>query len=169
MTTMKLDRRFSKQAKGVIEKYQFEVGVLKDKQHRVPRAKEFGLKGFPGGVARKTGKFGSNTISHVSNMLRKRIKKNIYTRPFKMKTNKDILLFIRNFFGYALGGKKVTEKRLTNALQAVVRNPILRGDYGKNSAQTAKVKGFNKLMVDTGQLFRNITAKVIKRGGNVQK
>jgi hypothetical protein len=52
---------------------------------------------------------------------------------------------------------------LTNAIQAIVRNPILRGDYGRNNLFTQKVKGFNRLMIDTGQFFNNIKARVFKR------
>ena len=56
---------------------------------------------------------------------------------------------------------KVSRQRIINAVQAVVRNPILRGAYGKNSAKTAKTKGFNKLLMDTGQLFKNIKARLL--------
>jgi hypothetical protein len=164
---MKLDRRFTKQAKGKLEGFNFDVGVLNSKPHRTPRPLSAGLKSFPGGVARKMGKNSGQTISQVAQRLRKKLNINYLTRPFKMKTNKDILLFTKNFFNYALGNGRMTERRLLNTLQAIVRNPILRGDYGKNSRQTAKIKGFNKLMVDTGQLFKNITARVFKRGNSV--
>jgi hypothetical protein len=52
---------------------------------------------------------------------------------------------------------------MENLAQAIIRNPILRGDYGSNSALTRKIKGFDRFMFDTGQLFQSIKAKVLKR------
>jgi hypothetical protein len=52
-------------------------------------------------------------------------------------------------------------------LQAIVRNPILRGDYGKNKKETIKRKGFDRYMIDTGQFFNSIIARVTKKGKDV--
>jgi hypothetical protein len=49
-------------------------------------------------------------------------------------------------------------------LQAIVRNPILKGEYGRNSRLTQKIKGFNRYMIDTAQLFKNIKADVKVKG-----
>lgn len=157
---IKLDKRFQKQAKGVFEKYQFQVGVLIDTSHKEPAK---GLKGYAGGPARRTSNKNSGmTISEVSQDLRKRTGINFYTRPFSSKKNKDILNFVKVFFDLCAG--RTQAKRAENFLQAIVRNPILRGDYGSNTPQTAKIKGFNRFMIDTSQLFRAITAKVqVKR------
>ncbi len=156
---IKLDGRFAKQAKGVYEKYNFQVGVLQDAPHKkaIPASK--GLKSYAGGPARMTSnKSSGKSISQVSESLRKHIGINFYTKPFKSKKNKDILDFVKVFFDVCSG--KSQPKRAENMLQAIVRNPILRGDYGKNSTITAKIKGFNRFMIDTSQLFRAITAKV---------
>ncbi len=156
---IKLDRRFTKQAKGVYEKYGFEVGVLQDKAHKQAKPKSKGLKSYAGGPARKTSNTGSGmTIAEVSEDLRKRTGINFYTRPFSAKKNKDILAFVKVFFELCAGKSQV--KRAENMLQAIVRNPMLRGDYGRNTAPTAKIKGFNRFMIDTAQLFRAITSKV---------
>jgi len=157
MTTIKLDRRFQDQVKGKLQVYNFEVGILNDKQRKSPKK---GLKSFVGGVARKTGAISGITLSEASKDLREKTGINFYTRPFKSRMNKDINRLLKNFFDYAFG--RSTQKRLTNTLQAVVRNPITRGDYGVNNPLTAKIKGFNRLMIDTGQLFKNIKARVLK-------
>ncbi len=159
---IKLDGRFAKQAKGVFEKYDFQVGVLQDKSHKLAEPKSKGLKSYAGGLARKISSRSSGmTISEVSEDLRKRTGINFYTRPFSSKKNKDILNFVKSFFDLSMGR---TEKRRTeNLLQAIVRNPILRGDYGRNTAATAKTKGFNRFMIDTAQLFKAITSKVTVR------
>lgn len=156
---MKLDRRFSKLAKGVYEKYDFQVGIIQDSVHK--QAKQ-SLKSYAGGPARQvSNKSSGKTISQVSESLRKQTGINFYTKPFQSQKNKDILNFTKEFFELCAG--RSVAKRAENLLQAIVRNPILRGDYGKNSSKTAKAKGFNRFMIDTSQLFQAITAKVVKR------
>ena len=159
--SIRLDRRFSKQARGRYEAYYFDVGILSDKLHRSPKPKSSGLKMFAGGPARKSGNMSSIYISEISAKLREHLKVNFYTHPFKSRKNRDILRFTKSFFDLCAG--RTVKRRCENLLQAIVRNPILRGDYGSNSPLTVKIKGFNRIMIDTGQLFRNITAKVVRR------
>lgn len=168
----KLDRRFAKQAKGVFEKYTFDVGVLEDADHKLPTKIKIktggkiepgetvrGLKTFAGGPARRTRRKSSGkTIAQVSEDVRKRLGINFYTRPFKSRKNAEILKFIKSFFDLCAG--RAEKRRCENFLQAIVRNPILRGDYGSNSPAAAKNKGFNRLLIDTAQLFKAIKARV---------
>ena len=159
-----LDNRFKKKAKGRIERFEFEVGVLKDSPHRIARPKKAGLKSFHGGQARKiSSKTGGATTAQISQFVRRRRRVNYLTAPFKRTYGKsaDINRFTKEFFKYAFGRSQ--EKRLINLLQAVVRNPILRGDYGPNRKKTAQRKGFNRFMIDTGKLFSSIIARVSKR------
>jgi hypothetical protein len=156
---LKLDGRFLKQARGVFEKYTFDVGILQDRPHFQAKGKTKGLKSFAGGPARQIShKPSGMSISEVSEELRKNLVTNFYTRPFKSKNNKDILRFTKSFFDLCSG--RGERRRCENLLQAVVRNPILRGDYGRNTRATAKAKGFNRLMIDTAQLFQAIQARV---------
>lgn len=157
-TTARLDRRFVKQAKGLLEKYNFDVGIIQDGVHRSARGKKAGLKSYAGGPARKASAAPDGTLSEISEKLRKQTRINFYTRPFKSKKNKDILAFTKSFFNLVRGSSQ--KRRCENLLQAIVRNPILRGDYGSNSALTQKIKGFNRFMIDTGQIFKAIKAKV---------
>lgn len=161
--TIKLDRRFTRQAKGVFEKYDFQVGILQDEDHMQAQPASRGLKSYAGGPARKeSSKPSGMTISELSQALRQRLGINFYTDPFKSTKNKDILAFTKAFFDLCAG--RTQARRAENLLQAIVRNPILRGDYGRNSEVTAKIKGFNRLMIDTSQLFKAIIAKVqVKR------
>jgi hypothetical protein len=159
---IKIDRGFQKKARGIIEKYDFEVGILKNVQHRGAKDKKHGFKTVAGGIARRSGsKPTSKSVAEVSQMARKRTGINFYTKPFQSRKNKDILRFIRNFFDFTFGRSK--EKRLINTMQAIVRNPLTRGDYGGNRSQTAKRKGFSRLLIDSGQLFQNIRARVRRR------
>lgn len=155
---LKLDKRFYKMAKGVYEKYNFDVGILKDSVHKKAIGSKKGLKSFAGGPARRTSQMPDGfTTSEISEKLRAQVG-NFYTLPFKSPQNKDIRKLIKNFFDLVQG--RTQQKRLENTLQAVIRNPILRGDYGSNKALTAQIKGFNRYMIDTGQFFKAIVAKV---------
>lgn len=156
---IELDSRFKKKAKGIFEKYEFEVGILTDKPHKKPLPKSSGLKVLYGGPARQiSSKPSGLSVAQVSNFNRR--KKDYLRRPFK-KRSSDIIKFSNHFFKVCFG--KGMTNRLVNYLQAIVRNPILRGDYGPNKPSTVRNKGFNRYMIDTGQLFNSIKAKVIKR------
>lgn len=181
---IKLDGRFKKQLKLAFKHSQANVGILRDKPHKLPitataarkrswkkdssadpfTAKVAGMyKTYAGGLARRTGKKSEDTIAGVSEKLRKRTGINFYTRPWKMRSNREIVRFTKIFVKGLLRPKEVPLRRMENLLQAVVRNPIVRGDYGRNSAVTAKIKGFNRFMIDTAQLISNIKAKVFRR------
>lgn len=159
---VRLDKRFEKQARGRIERFYFDVGVLENKPHKVALSQKKGLKALAGGPSRKVGRKSSGlSIADVSEKLRKETGINFYSRPWKSRKNADLVRFISSFMKLITrGGKLEEKKRLENALQAVVRNPITRGEYGRNSKVTEKIKGFNRLMIDTGQLFKAIVAKV---------
>lgn len=47
---------------------------------------------------------------------------------------------------------------LENAARALIRNRIIEGRLGNNSASTIDDKGFNKPLIDTGTLFKAIKA-----------
>ncbi len=161
---LKLDKRFTKNARGKFEKYQFEVGVLEDSAYKIPRIGKRGLKGadvitqYAGGpVRKKTGKDSGHTVSDISKSNRERLGFNYLLKPFEKRTmarNGFTNAFLKLVFGLSN-----SKKRCENLLQAIVRNPILRGEYGSNSALTQKIKGFNRPMIDTAQLFKSLKAK----------
>jgi hypothetical protein len=162
-----LGKKFKNVLKSKIEDYSFEVGILKDKKRREPISYDLegfnALKNLYGGTARKTGKQSKTMMSEVSKKWRQ--KENYLQEPFKLKSNKDVLLFVNNFM------RVITDKsrpnRLKNLVQAIIRNPILRGDYGSNSFYAVERKGFNRYMIDTGQFFKAILSRVTFRGKDV--
>ncbi len=159
---LKIDPRFQKNIAGRFGKYRFEVGVLQDGPHKEPRIGKRGLKGedvkstYAGGpVRKKSNRVGALTIAQVSAANRDHLGFNYLLEPFKKRTS-DIVKFSTEFFRLAFGRSE--KKRAENLLQAIVRNPILRGDYGSNAALTKKIKGFDRKMIDTAQLFKAIKA-----------
>jgi hypothetical protein len=167
--TMKLRRPIKEQMKGVFGKYEFDVGIIEDKAHRAPAKSKktpFGMdlkssKSYAGGPVRPTSNQPDGwTISGLSKKLRNALGINFYSDPFKgKKQNQDIMKFSKSFFDLCQG--RTQKKRCENLLQAIVRNPILRGDYGHNSPMTRAIKGFDRFLIDTGQFFKAIKARTI--------
>lgn len=150
--------------KGKIEPYSFQVGILHDGPHKAAASKKKGLKTYAGGPARKTGFATNGTLEQVSKNVRSFLGFNYLVRPFKNKSD-DTTRLATNFLDFALNESKGSKlKRVENLVQAVVRNPILRGTYGRNSKKTADAKGFNRKLIDTSQFFKAITAKVVLTG-----
>jgi hypothetical protein len=166
---IELDKRFQRRVKGMFGKYEFEVGVLEDAPHKKAKIGERGKKGvdaltgYAGGPARKKTMTDSGmTIAQISAENRKRLGFNYLIKPFEDK-NSDVIKFTNEFFKLVFGRSE--KKRAENLLQAVVRNPILRGDYGPNAPLTILIKGFDRAMIDTAQLFKAIRAKCKVKGG----
>lgn len=163
-----LDKRFKKNIAGRFGKYDFEVGILQDAPYKKPLRGERGKKGkdvlatYAGGPVRKKSRQASAVmLSEVSKENRERLGFNYLSKPFE-KRSSDIIRFSKEFFNLAFGRSE--KRRCENLLQAIVRNPILRGDYGQNSELTRKIKGFDRYMIDTAQMFKAIKAKVNVRG-----
>ena len=159
---IKFNRSLSQKLSDKIEGYQFEVGVLDDGPHRNP--KEQGLFQEPetttyvgGPVRKKTRVNGVLTIGQILIDNMKRLGIDILRRPFQEQSS-DIIKFTHEFLKLALSGK-VVHRRVENLLQAVVRNPILKQEYGRNKAHTADAKGFDRHLFDTGQMFQAIKAR----------
>lgn len=149
----------------MVGKYTFEVGILNDAEHK--QAQEHGihdtpdLKSYAGGPIRKTTRKPSGkSISQVFKDNQERLNTDMLKEPFQKKSS-DIIKFTDAFLKMVFSPKSMT-KRVENLLQAIVRNPILRGDYGDNTATTADNKGFNRGLIDTAQMFKSIRARVIK-------
>ncbi len=162
---LKLDKRFKKNIAGRFGKYEFQVGILQDGPHLKPQRGVRGQGGqdvisnYAGGPVRKKSSDDSGlAVSDVSKAMSDRLGFNYLSEPFHKKSS-DIIKFTNEFFKLAFGRSE--KRRSENLLQAVVRNPILRGDYGHNGELTQKIKGFDRYMIDTAQLFKAIVAKCV--------
>lgn len=162
---LKLTNAFGKRLQKRFEKYDLRVGILQNDEHRDARPASDGLSSYAGGPVRKKGRSGSITLDEISSDMRERLGFNYLSEPFKNRSA-DIVKFSQTFLQMVFG-KKGQERRVENLLQAIVRNPILRGDYGSNAQKTQKIKGFNRYGIDTGQWFKAIKARVTGRGRGV--
>lgn len=136
--------------------YKFEVGILSNAPKKM--RKKGTTKNFAGLKVSGSGKASQKvSLAQVAKFTDNRFK--WLKKPFTLKENKDVLNVVKEIAAQVFGKKSVDNKRLENAVQAVIRNPILRGDYGNNAISTIKQKGFNKLGIDTAQMFKAIKAK----------
>lgn len=144
---------------GKFRPFSFQVGILHDGPHYAA-AEGKGLKSYAGGPARRQTRKVYGTLNGVSKEVRKFLGFNYLKRPFDAITA-ERTKFVTAFFQMALDSGKLRNKaRCENLLQAIVRNPILAGRYGRNRRATAKRKGFNRKLIDTAQFFKAIRAKV---------
>jgi len=161
--TVKIEtKNLAKRVTSQIGNYTFEVGILANAPKK--RRKKAATKSFAGLTVNAVGtvsKKRPTTIAYIGEVLEKYHFKWL-TRPFKTKgLNHDVKKVVDEIAAQVFGKRSKDNKRLENAVQAVVRNPILRGDYGDNAQSTIKAKGFNKLGIDTAQFFKAIKAKRI--------
>ena len=159
-----IGKSWGKKLQGRVEKFNFEIGILDDGPHYEPKVpqglySEPLLKSYAGGPARQQSNMKSEKTTgeiFVENM--KRLNINFLTRPFQDK-NDDLFRFMQAFLKLVVQRPGISMKRVENLLQAVVRNPILKQEYGQNSAKTADAKGFNRNLIDTAQMFKSIKAR----------
>jgi hypothetical protein len=167
---IKLDSRFQKKVKGLFGKYEFEVGVLDDKPYRKPQRGQRGQRGqdvltqYAGMQIRKASRIDSGvSISEVSASFRKHLGFNYLIEAFKdngkIRNNSEILKFSNEFMKLVFGRSE--KRRTENLIQAIVRNPFKRKEFGDNSPLTKTIKGFSHKGIDTAQLFKNIKARCI--------
>lgn len=159
---LKITKGMAQRLQGRFGKYDFQVGVLDDAPYKEPLEIDpaTGTKpvtsSYAGGPIRKKSRKDSGlTVAQVSAANREHLGFNYLTEPFK-KRGTDIIKFTEAFFKLAFGRSE--KRRAENLLQAVVRNPILRGEYGKNGTATRRAKGFVRPMIDTAQLFKALKA-----------
>lgn len=155
-----LDRSIAEVLTAKFRPYSFQVGILKNGPHYAA-ARGKPLKSYAGGPARRQTRKPDGTLASVSKDVREHLRFNYLTRPFQTATQ-ERTKFVYAFFNLVFkdGGIAISKKRCENLLQAIVRNPILSGKYGRNRRQWARVKGFNRKLIDTAQFFKAITAKV---------
>lgn len=85
----------------------------------------------------------------------------VFTNAINNASNNDLNLVTKELIK-AFSGGEVEQRRIQNAAIALIRNPILRKDFGSNMRSTSDVKSFDWPMVDTGTFFLNIKAEYLR-------
>jgi hypothetical protein len=157
----KLDNRFKKKLVAKFASLEAQAGILKDKPHKRALPKSRGHDSLNGKkVRKKSSKHNDGTLGELSERIRKDHKVDYLKRPFDRPKSHDIRDMKKSFFAYMQG--KGSKQEAEAALQLVIRNPIWKKMYGRNSAEAKARKGFDWKLVDTAQFFRHIIARVVK-------
>lgn len=138
-----------------LKKMDINVGVLVDG----PAAKwkrEQAAGQLAGGPHNKIAGNAATSLREVMDKMVVRF--NLLLAPWRNRNNQDAR-DVTNALIDELNHGCPKRNRLPNAVQAVIRNPIVRQEYGDNTAGWAQKKGFNRLLINTGRLFRAIVAR----------
>lgn len=140
-----------------LSKYEMEAGILEDVKRKRPLFGQF--KTYAGQTVLKTGRMSDEKdMSELAAELDKKYK--WLRRPFYSEKNKEVVKVVSDITKDLNG--QGDKRRILNGCQAIFRNPILRGDYGRNSDKWKKQKGFDKLLMMTGQFFKAIKARFVR-------
>lgn len=139
------------------EKQRLTVGVL-DRSIKTAKSKpkSDGFKNFPNGKALKLrGRDKSFPMWQLADLLdwHYGFISDAPDNPKNTELNRITQELLKIFEG------GVNPKRIENAGRALVRNQILRRDFGNNATSTVNSKGFDQPLVRTGALFNSITAR----------
>lgn len=147
-------KNLSKKLSYKLAQYEVEVGLLENSKRKQPIFGQY--KSYAGKKLLREGKVSKGASNaEVAEYLDKRYK--WLRKPFLLASNKEVVDVV-NFIVQSLNGKG-DRQRVLNGMQAVIRNPILRGEYEKNNAKWAKKKGFDDALLMTGQFFKAIKAR----------
>lgn len=139
-----------------LDKYQVDVGILQDKPTYAPIPGRF--KNYAGQRLAATGRRATGSLVDVAQELDRRF--HWLERPWRIEQNQDVVQVVNDIVE-SINKDHTGKQRVLNGMQAIIRNPILGDYYGRNSAKWASIKGFNKLLMYTGQFFQNIKAKYV--------
>lgn len=82
-------------------------------------------------------------------------------KPFQAQNSPAFKKFLASYLKAASNNKSMSQTQ--KLLLRVVLDPILKSQYGRNSAATEDRKGFNRRFIDTGQMVRAITSDIKPR------
>ena len=149
-------RNFAETIQVELDKYTIDVGILQDKPSYAPIDGRY--KMYAGQKLAVTGRKITGSLTDVARQLDKRF--HWLERPWRIEQNQDVIQVVNDIIE-SINMNHTGKQRVLNGVQAVIRNPILGDYYGRNSARWASKKGFNKLLMYTGQFFQNIKAKYV--------
>lgn len=139
-----------------IGKRTLEAGILEDRPAALFKRERAG--DLAGGKRNKTAG-NSKNVTLRQLMMKFEVAYNILLAPWRSPTTREERSVLINELTRDMASRQHNDRRLLNAAQAVIRNPIARGEYGQNTPQTAKAKGFNRLLINTGRFFNTIKVR----------
>lgn len=153
---VKLSESFLDKEVKEFEAQRVTVGILdKSKYAAIAKPKSSGLKsmkGYPASYIKKRDK--TLPLWQLADFLDYHYG---FISKAAMNPNNADLVLVMNELKRIFDGN-VNPKRIENAAIALVRNQILRRDFGSNAESTQSQKGFDMPLVRTGAMFSSIKA-----------
>ncbi|MCR9865560.1 hypothetical protein [Vibrio parahaemolyticus] len=178
MFTLDIDIDFANLEQEVkkFNSHHIRIGVLDKNQTARMADRKKPLKSFQGKQASrvKTGSKGKTDLkmTKLAEYMDTRYK--VFTNAPEHFKNQDVVRVTNELIKMFDAGNQSPEmiRRIESAARALIRNPIMRKDYGSNSQATIKGgtgynghnvqgKGFDWPMVDTGSFFNSIKAQYV--------
>lgn len=131
-----------------------EVGIFEAKNRKKAKKE---LKSLGKGVSRKVGSNTNQSTADILEILDNKYK--MLAKPLESNTS-EYEEFVNATIEYANEKTSTNKNKVKNSLKAVIIKPIFKSVYGLNTQDTAKRKGFNKLLVDTGQTIKAIEVRI---------
>jgi hypothetical protein len=135
-----------------------EVGIFESKQIKIAKNKKAGLKNVGSSKARLISNKQSDQTT-ADNLERLENKYKLLSKPLDSSSS-DYNQFMDAWINLACDNTPANLNKAKNSLKATIIKPVLNSAYGFNTTDTVKRKGFNKLMIDTGQTLKALEVKI---------
>lgn len=126
-----------------------------------------GLGTMEGGPVRLKKATTKGTVQEIARYMRKRHGIPFLREPFIKDKSPEMRVLKRELMKL-ISGRVKSYSKVETALRAVIRVPFLKKRYGRNSRRAQRIKTFDRLGIDTGQVFQALEGKV-RVNPNVQK
>jgi hypothetical protein len=168
----KVSPQFLTKFRNRFEQYGFEAGVLNPSKphyqarpiHTKTGKRKKAAAAFTtidGMRARKKTRTKSGTVGLIAGVQSKRV--NFIVAPFRRASSPELTKLRKAWIKFSKSDRPMSlRKQLEDALVNVILVPIRKRRYGPNTKRTVAIKGFNRRLFDTGQLWQSIKAKVTK-------
>ncbi len=178
MFTMDIDLDFTDLEEDVREfnSHHIRIGVLDINKTARKADRDKPLKSFQGKQASRiqAGKKGKSPLKLTKLAEYMDARYGVFSKAENHFQNQDVIRVTNELVGLFNAGSSSPEmiRRIESGARALIRNPIMRKDYGSNSPTTVKGgvgynghktegKGFDWAMVDTGTFFNSIKAQYV--------
>lgn len=155
---IKLDEDFLKENVRDFESQRLRIGILDDAFARKARSKREGFAKLEDtGINRRKIKGKSKLpMKDLAKILDTEY--GVFSNAVNNANNLDLNLVTQELIK-AFSNGTVSKRRIINAAEALIQNPILRREFGSNSKSTQQVKGFDRPIIDTGAFYSSIKAE----------
>lgn len=164
--TKKKQKSFAQKVKGKVKQSltSKKAKAAKKQKALVASHRRRGLGTLEGGPVRLQKAETRSTTATIAERIRTDLGVDWLRTPVRRENSPEMKQLRKAFFDLVTG-KNRNYSAVEAKFRAVLRIPILKKRYGRNTPAAARAKTFNRFLIDTGQFFKAIAAKVTSRKG----